>query len=222
MTSISAANSATTLPPVERWVRWGTLLTAAVILVGLVVAQFVGMRNQPPYESFGHWLKLWLLDGLILLFGYVLLKWFARERSIVARLRRKSPPDRVISVAFGVLCSANLAAFGHLKSELDYLRPFLADPILANIDHAIFGGDPWVLVAPTPYRNGRDLSCVMARMDYRDRVVSPSSPVFTRKGRAHDWVLFDVVDHRPLVHLAFLRWGRSFTKQWVSEIALPA
>jgi len=49
-------------------------------------------------------------------------------------------------VAGLLLAGANMAMFMWVKQLLNRLVPFWADPLLANVDHAIFFTDPWRLL----------------------------------------------------------------------------
>lgn len=68
----------------------------------------------------------------------------AAMRTFVHRERR-----RMIFVAtFMLVAGINLIAFMWMKPLLNYLVPFWADPLLADIDRALFlGNDPWTLLS---------------------------------------------------------------------------
>jgi hypothetical protein len=65
----------------------------------------------------------------------------------------RSPSRRLLTefpylASFGVaviLCSLQIAVLTWTKVMLPIASPFWSDPLLANIDHAIFGIDPWIV-----------------------------------------------------------------------------
>lgn len=54
--------------------------------------------------------------------------------------------------AIMLLAGANMIAFMWVKPLLNYLVPFRADPLLADLDHLLFfGHDPWALLEPLAF-----------------------------------------------------------------------
>lgn len=96
-------------------------------------------------------LPLWMLAFTILgsIYAFILMAR-ARVPSPIGHIRRFVVHDWR-TLAFWILCVAlagvNMTTFMWTKPLLNYLVPFWADPMLADMDRALFfGHDPWTLL----------------------------------------------------------------------------
>ncbi len=65
------------------------------------------------------------------------------------KIWRNERPRVIAALAFLLLAGFNMVSFMWVKTLLNYLLPFWADPLLARADAAIFfGADPWRMLAP--------------------------------------------------------------------------
>lgn len=129
------------------WLIPSLMLTAAIVGIALVA--------MPAWSSFLPALRIlpgWLgTSALIAIFAsYVWLRANGADNpihEINQFLRRERP--KVLFMAFVMFVAGiNMIAFMWMKPLLNYLVPFWADPLLADIDHALFlGHDPWTYLA---------------------------------------------------------------------------
>lgn len=96
-------------------------------------------------------LPLWMLASAILggMYGFLAMA-VAGVRDPLARIREAATHDwrrAALLVACVFLAGVNMTTFMWTKPLLNYLVPFWADPLLADIDRALFlGHDPWTLL----------------------------------------------------------------------------
>jgi hypothetical protein len=77
----------------------------------------------------------------------VLLRSLRTERPILALvpLAKSELPIVLRALEWAAILGLALALHGWAKSSMPYVTGYWADGMLANIDHAIFGTDPWRL-----------------------------------------------------------------------------
>ncbi|HEX6218512.1 MAG TPA: phosphatase PAP2 family protein, partial [Sphingomicrobium sp.] len=101
-----------------------------------------------PFFSLSGWLKWTLIcSGLVLFFHVVKMMRAGVDRPLAVlaeKLRTNKAWLAVIALAM-TLGALDLYAFMIVKPQLNVLFPFWADQVLADLDHAIFGIDPWRL-----------------------------------------------------------------------------
>ncbi|MFN2100322.1 phosphatase PAP2 family protein [Altererythrobacter sp. MF3-039] len=127
--------------------------------------------------------------------------WIRSNNWLVAKL-----------VVLMVLAWANMMAFLYIKPVLNIFVPFGADPLLADIDKALFFGvDPWVLLcwmniefANKFYHPGWFALMIIALMFL---FAAPSSPEKTAMALSY-FLLWSIVG--PLVHTFFPAGGPIF------------
>jgi hypothetical protein len=138
---VSPAKSST----VVAWAIPAALIIATEYAAALAVGARVGFRYTLPWDAY-------LIAGLtvVCLTGVVLivvrLGFYAvqREEHPTRRLVREAP--RFYGFAAGVvLVGLQAAVLTWAKVMLPLAIPFWADPMLANVDRALFGQDPWIL-----------------------------------------------------------------------------
>ncbi len=121
------------------WVLPATLVVATEYLVALLIGNWVGFRFSIPFMAY-------LISALVVAAGAIccLVLWQilrgGDDRTIRQALWGYS------ETVFGiVLVGLQMAVLGWLKIMLPIAQPFWADPLLADLDAAIFGTDPWRL-----------------------------------------------------------------------------
>ena len=131
---------------------WRVLATGVILVqfaAVLLIAAFAGWRYQLP-------LILYWKDALgISIFGSGL---FALARILLCIARKERSPWRATFMALlrldlpvvAFLVGTQLALLGWLKVMMPYAVGFWADPLLAELDGKLFGGDPWVLLHTLP------------------------------------------------------------------------
>lgn len=130
----------------ERGLYIGAGITAFTGVTAYALLPFTGMVNMPTHSVAMLWLTLTMVVvALHALCVTVAMAVRGQERPIFtlwSRLEQK----QTITVCLGTLLFAvNLAFFCMIKPQLGQLVAFTADPMLADIDHYMFGTDPWRL-----------------------------------------------------------------------------
>lgn len=133
-----------------RWWHWAASIVAFEYSVALLIGWSVGFVYHIPVLRTG-------LAGLgvaligTLGFAFVRTAWFASigEQEPVKRLRRElaAAPDFPILI---MLLSCQMAVLAWLKVTMPHAVGFWADPLLAELDAAIFGADPWSILHRAP------------------------------------------------------------------------
>ena len=130
----------------ERWFYVGAGITAVSGVAGYALLPFTHMVNWPSYSVFALWL---VLTGTVVLCHtfWATIKMMRRgqERpfaTLIAGIDRKQAK---IVFAGTLLLALNLTFFLVIKAQLGQVERFWADPMFAQIDHWIFGVDPWRL-----------------------------------------------------------------------------
>lgn len=97
-------------------------------------------------------LPAWMTSAaLILIFYHLVLMMRQGVKRPIAELRSLARRERqqiLFMAVFMAIAGLNLISFMWIKPLLNYHVPFWADPVLADVDHAIFlGHDPWKLLS---------------------------------------------------------------------------
>ena len=130
------------------WLRLAIILTAANFAIALALMPRVD-GLVPALRILPAWMAGASLAGVIMLVAHLARQGVASPiRELAALLKRER--GRVIGVLLILLVAGlNMVAFMWIKTLLNYLVPFWADPLLAYGDSLIFlGADPWRLLAP--------------------------------------------------------------------------
>ena len=136
--------------PRERdWLLPSALMTAGLGFAALLLMPIAGYHHIPDYFGrFLNWLNF-MAAGVIF---WTIVQVHRLRRSgvespiggVIARLRTHKATT-LAAVAGGMLAGIDMLFFMWIKPEITAISPFWADEMLADIDHAIFGTDPWRL-----------------------------------------------------------------------------
>lgn len=122
------------------------LLTAGAILFALWHAPAAG-DLLPALGILPAWIAGSAVLGMILAFLFMATQGEKSPLSAIARFVRADHLRIVGAGLFMALAGLNLVAFMWIKPLLNVLVPFWADPLLANLDAALFfGHEPWTLL----------------------------------------------------------------------------
>ncbi len=122
------------------------LLGVQAIFVGLILAK----SDVPiPFEfsrPMGAAAILWTIGVWILVFR-ILFQSLRAERPLLALfpLARAEIPVVLRALEWAVILGLAMALHGWAKSMMPHVTGYWADPLLADLDKAIFGVDPWRL-----------------------------------------------------------------------------
>lgn len=131
----------------ERGLFIGSLITALTGVVAYALLPFTGMVNLPTHSVALLWLTLTIVVVALHTFVIVVGMGLRGQSRPIATLFGMLERKQTIVVVLGSLLFAfNLAFFCMIKPQLGQLVDFSADPVLADIDHYIFGTDPWRLL----------------------------------------------------------------------------
>lgn len=129
---------------VAAWAVPAVLIIAVEYVAALGVGASVGFRYTLPWDAYliaG--LTVVCLTGAALIVVRLAFYAWGGEEHPTRRLIREAP--RFYGFAAGVvLVGLQAAVLTWAKVMLPLAIPFWADPMLANLDHALFGQDPWV------------------------------------------------------------------------------
>lgn len=128
----------------REWIVPAILLTIAAGIIGIsAVPNSSGL--VPALGILPAWMAGAALIGALITFVSMAARGV---ESPIAELRNGDRRRFVYLSGVVVLSGLNMIAFLWLKPLLNYLVPFWADPLLANVDNALFlGNDPWRLFA---------------------------------------------------------------------------
>ena len=129
------------------WAIPAAIIVAIEYLFAFAVAARVGFHYRIPFETYAILGLAFAGIGATLILLWKLL--------IYAVQREQSPSKRLIGelpyvagfVAAVLLSALQISVLTWTKVMLPIASPFWADPLLANVDHAIFRADPWVLAS---------------------------------------------------------------------------
>jgi hypothetical protein len=133
-----------------QWLWPSLFLTGSIGAVSTMLMFVVRFTNSPDPMSLTSWFG-WMVmaSGAAIMIYTVKLMIEGKEKpSAILFANLRTQWRRYVVIAVGaVLAGFDMYFFMILKPELDVLFPFWADPHLANLDHWIFGTDPWRLFA---------------------------------------------------------------------------
>jgi hypothetical protein len=127
------------------WAIPAAIIVAIEYLFAFAVGARVGFHYRIPFETYAILGMAFAGIGAALILLWKLLTYVVqRERSPSKRLIGELP--YVAGFVSAVLLSAlQISVLTWTKVMLPIASPFWADPLLANVDRAIFRADPWVL-----------------------------------------------------------------------------
>ena len=131
----------------ERGVTISAVITAAFGVVTFALLPVTGMVNSPTYSVFFLWLAMTATVVACHIFWQTIKLAASGQASPAATLLARFDRKQAAFVGLGTLLLAlNLTIFCIMKPQLGQLVDFTADPLLADIDHLLFGADPWRLI----------------------------------------------------------------------------
>jgi hypothetical protein len=127
----------------KNWAVPASIIVAVQYIFALLIGVRVGFHYRIPFD-------LYAIAGASIASAGVALFTIAKIVSY-AKQREQRPARRLLSelprcagfVLGTVLVAVQMAVLTWTKIMLPLGRPFWADPLLANLDHAIFRADPW-------------------------------------------------------------------------------
>jgi len=133
----------------REWFIPSLMLTAGLGIAAALLMPFAGYEGIPPYfGKFVLWLKYALVGGVLLLAARVWKLRAAGIASPISHLRTELVAKKstlIFAVAGMILAGVDMLFFMWIKPEVTAVAPFRADQLFADMDHAIFGMDPWRL-----------------------------------------------------------------------------
>lgn len=132
----------------REWIYAAAVLTALCVVLALgLMPRIDGLL--PALRILPAWMLGTVIAGIIMLFGQMALNKVESPAAEFAKIWRNERPRVFAALAILLLAGLNMVSFMWVKTLLNYLVPFWADPMLARADAAIFlGHDPWRLLAP--------------------------------------------------------------------------
>lgn len=130
------------------WLLPSATIAFGVLGAGAVLTIFSGFHAQLPLVKFiAGWATIMAIFGFGGMIAMIIGMLVRGEGELIAALGSKMRAHRlqIASLAIGFFLAGILQlAFGWVKLQIPLLSPFWADPILADLDAAIFTVDPWI------------------------------------------------------------------------------
>lgn len=133
----------------EAWTWPAIVLTLSSAATATAMMPFSGLDGIPRfYDAIPRWLTLTSFIFCVWLAVRALRLRLAGEHNILRTMVERADVSRLIWGSLGMLLAgANLYTFMWMKPQLNYVFPFWADTLLAELDKAIFlGRDPYLLL----------------------------------------------------------------------------
>ena len=130
------------------WLWPSVILTTLIGALSTVLMHVVHFTNRPDPTALTSWFGWMVMASGVASIVYIvkLMRSGVEQPTVILKSNLRTSWARYAAIAFGaVLGGFSMHFFMIVKPELDVLFPFWADPHLANLDHAIFGTDPWRL-----------------------------------------------------------------------------
>jgi hypothetical protein len=133
----------------REWLIPSAMLTAGLGIAAALLMPLAGYDGVPPYlGKFLLWVKYAVACGIVLVAAKVWKLRSAGVESPIAHLRTQFIERKaalLASIAGMLLAGVDMLFFMWIKPEVTAVAPFWADELFADMDHAIFGMDPWRL-----------------------------------------------------------------------------
>ncbi len=130
----------------ETWIGPSVLMTALLSAFTLSRLPKYG-SVMPALELLPLWIVVSVIFGAIYYFFWCVNRNISNPFSLLFSNRTSNLEVLVPILLLIVISGMNMVAFMWIKPYLNSVIPFWADPMLANIDRAIFlGHDPWSLI----------------------------------------------------------------------------
>jgi len=129
----------------KSWAVPAAIIVAAEYLFAFLIGERVGFRYRIPFETY-------MMLGIAFA-GIGAAAIVVSKLALYAAQREASPTKRLLSelpyvgafVTAVLLSALQISVLTWTKVMLPIASPFWADPLLANLDHALFRTDPWRL-----------------------------------------------------------------------------
>lgn len=130
----------------KSWVIPTAIIVGIEYLFALLIGVRVGFHYRIPFESYAIGGAGTASAGVAVFIIYKLVS-YARQREPRPARRLLADFPRCYGFVLGtVLIAIQMAVLTWTKIMLPLASPFWADPLLADVDHAIFRVDPWLIV----------------------------------------------------------------------------
>src|SRR5262245_40774097 len=131
----------------REWLVPSALLTVFLAAIAFALMPVAGFDHPPSYiGSLKNWIWLTAALGAVLTIVKFILLVVSRTpnplRALLTLLREQALAIGCIAAGM-FLAGADMVFFMWVKPEIASLRPFWADPMLADADLWLFGRDPW-------------------------------------------------------------------------------
>ena len=131
------------------WLVPSAVMTAMLGVAALLLMPFAGYEQIPPYfDRFINWMNYMLLGTTLVVLAQLLKLHWTGVAEPIAHLKANiltKKSSLLAALAGAALSGIDLLFFMWIKPEVTAIAPFWADDLFADIDHAIFGTDPWRL-----------------------------------------------------------------------------
>lgn len=128
-----------------RWAVPAAFIVAIEYCVAFLIGARVGFHYTIPFRSFATIGIAFAVVGLFTAFAVRLGHLFFTDQANPTRRLIKDAPKLSGFIVGCLLTTASWAVLNWHKIMLPIAHPFWADPMLADMDKAIFGVDPWRL-----------------------------------------------------------------------------
>jgi len=129
------------------WLIPSAAMTAGLGLAALLLMPVAGYDHVPPYFSrFVGWFNYSMVGAIFLALVHLVRLRKAGVASPVEHLKAQflaKKATALAAVAGMMLAGVDMLFFMWIKPEVTAVSPFWADEMLAGVDRAIFGRDPW-------------------------------------------------------------------------------
>lgn len=133
----------------ETWIWPAIALTLSSAMAATAMMPLSGLEGIPRfYDAIPRWLGFTALIFLLWVTGRALRRRLAGETAVLRTMVERADAQRLLWGSLGMLLAgANLYTFMWMKPQLNFVFPFWADTLLANLDNTIFlGRDPYLLL----------------------------------------------------------------------------
>jgi len=127
----------------KSWAVPAAIIVAVEYLVALLIGASVGFHYRIPFDAYAIAGATVGSIGVVLFILFKLATYAAQKEERPSRRLLSELPMALPFLVGVVLFSTDFGALTWMKIMLPIATPFWADPLLANLDHAIFGTDPW-------------------------------------------------------------------------------
>jgi len=130
---------------VRAWAFPAAIIVGLEYAVALLIGLRVGFHYSIPFEAYAV-IGLTTVGATAAALIVVRLAYYASEKEQNPARRLLAEAPRFTGFAVGsLLVALQISVLTWTKVMLPIAAPFWADPVLARLDHSLFGKEPWVL-----------------------------------------------------------------------------